>query len=127
LLAASATALADGALLSPATLSDAPASYLAVSMAPNGYAVAAWNAPLDGGQFALAVATRPPGGDWSRPALVGTSAFDKLGVSVAVDAGGDVAVAWEEIISFQGHAFVASRTADGRADAPSRLRFTVVR
>jgi hypothetical protein len=121
LLAASGTASADGALLSPATLSDAPASYLAVAMAPNGYAVAAWNAPLGGGQFALAVATRPPGGDWSRPALVGTSGFDKLGVSAAVDAGGDVAVAWEEIVSFQAHSFVTSRAAGGAFTSAEEL------
>src|SRR6185436_203992 len=121
LLAASATALADGALLSPATLSDAPAGYLTVAMAPNGYAVAAWNQPLDGGQFAVAVATRPPGGDWSRADLVGASGYDKISPSAAVDASGDVAVAWEEIISFQGHAFVASRAAGGTFPSAEEL------
>jgi hypothetical protein len=120
-LAASATALADGALLSPATLSDAPAGYLTVAMAPNGYAVAAWNQPVDGGQFAVAVATRPPGGHWSRPEFVGASGYDKISPSAAVSASGDVAVAWEEIISFQGHAFVASRAAGGTFTSAEEL------
>jgi len=122
LLAASGTALGDGALLPDQPLSSGDAGTPTVAMAPNGYAAAAWEEPLAGGQFAVGVATRPPGGDWSSPQLLGTNANDKYGVNVAVDAGGDLAVGWEEIVSPNALAFVATRAAGGASFAgPEQL------
>ncbi len=69
------------------------------AMASNGYAIAAWVETLTGGESAVRVATRPPGGEWSAPQQLDVSAASKAEftpISVAVNAAGDAAVAWDD-------------------------------
>src|SRR5436305_6999470 len=69
------------------------------AMAPNGFAIAGWEETLLSGQAAVRVATRPPGGPWSNAQQLelGTTAKSaRFPVSVAIDAAGDAAIAWDD-------------------------------
>ncbi len=69
------------------------------AMAPNGYAIAAWVETLTGGESAVRVTTRAPGGRWSAPQQLDVGAATKAEftpLSVAVNGAGDAAVAWDD-------------------------------
>jgi hypothetical protein len=69
------------------------------AMASNGYAIAVWVESLAGGESAVRVATRAPGGQWSAPQQLDAGAATKAfitPISVAVNAAGDAAVAWDD-------------------------------
>jgi PKD domain len=124
LLGVNGSAGAEG-LLAPETLSAGAASSPQVAMAPNGYAAAAWEEDVGGGQFAVGVATRPPGGPWSRAQLLNPDANNKFSIGVAIDAGGDAAVSWEEIVTPNALSFVASRAGGGAFTRPEQLNDAV--
>jgi hypothetical protein len=71
---------------------------VASAMAPNGVAIAAWVEALPGGQSAVRVSVRPPGGPWSSPQQLDRGGPSKTAypVSVAIDAAGNAAVAWDD-------------------------------
>src|SRR5947209_12845174 len=74
-----------------------PSGVVATAMAPNGYAIAGWAENLSGGQNAVRVATRPPGGPWSVSQQLDVGAFaGRPYVSVAIDAAGAAAIAWDD-------------------------------
>jgi hypothetical protein len=69
------------------------------AMASNGYAIAAWVESLAGGESAVRVTTRAPGGQWSAPQQLDAGAATKAfitPISVAVNAVGDAAIAWDD-------------------------------
>src|SRR4051794_3856247 len=100
------------------------------AMAPNGFAIAGWEESLSGGQSAVRVATRSPGGHWSSPQqleLGATPKSPRFPVSVAIDSAGDAAIAWDDQASMSsdnalvstraaGQPFGAAQTLTGDAD-----------
>jgi hypothetical protein len=69
------------------------------AMASNGYAIAAWVESLAGGESAVRVTTRAPGGQWSATQQLDIGAATKAfttPISVAVNSAGDAAVAWDD-------------------------------
>src|SRR3954452_11772577 len=85
-----------------------------VAFAPNGFAVAAWVEPLAGNHVDVAASVRPPGGPWSAPQQLGTPSQSITSPSVAVNAKGAAAVAWQDFSgSAPYQAVVSSRPASG--------------
>ena len=82
-------------------------AYHRVATTPDGYAVAAWLETTSGGTFQLVARHREPGGAWSPAVQVsdevtgsGTEAVQSL--ALAVNAGGDAALAWRQQDTFDG-------------------------
>jgi PKD domain len=66
------------------------------TIAPNGFAAAAWVETLSGGQSQVDVAVRPPGGDWSAPQPLGATTMSIGDLHVTINSSGGAAVAWED-------------------------------
>jgi PKD repeat protein len=68
------------------------------AIAPNGFAIAGWVEALSGGQSAIRVATRLPGGPWSAAQQLDVTSLTQTlyPPSVAIDSAGDAAVAWDD-------------------------------
>jgi PKD repeat protein len=106
-----------------------PTDQVASAMAPNGYAAAAWAETIGGGQSAIEVAVRPPGGPWSSPQQLDLASPNggRPEVSVAVDSAGDAAVAWDdEMVDNTTHvatfnALVSTRSAGHAFDTPQTI------
>jgi hypothetical protein len=94
------SALAASGFLPPETLGGTGTVQSAVqtAMAPNGFAIAGWVESLPGSKSAIRVATRPPGGPWSSAQQLDVTSLHQTiyPISVAVDAAGDAAVAWDD-------------------------------
>ncbi|HET6448301.1 MAG TPA: PKD domain-containing protein, partial [Conexibacter sp.] len=118
---ASGAASANSGLLPDEPVSAGPATAPSLAMAPNGYAAVAWVETLTGRLSAIGVATRPPGGTWSRPQLLDASDDQKFSVTVAVDASGAAVVAWTDVVSGESFVRVSSRAAGGGFTAPELL------
>src|SRR3954454_980718 len=93
-----------------------------VAFAPSGFAVAGWVEPLAGNQVDVAVAVRPPGGPWSAAQHLGNASTFISAPSVAVNAQGEAAVAWQDFSGPGPHtAVVSSRPANGTFRAAENL------
>src|SRR4051812_48662135 len=68
------------------------------AMAPNGYAIAAWQEALPGGDATVQVSVRPPAGEWSSPQELLRDTRGKRHLSVAVDDAGEAAVTWHNVV-----------------------------
>jgi len=99
------------------------ASGVRTAMAPNGFAVAAWVESEAGSVSAIRVSVRPPGGPWLAPQLFDAGAVTaRPVVSVAADAAGDAAVAWEDDAGAARDTWVATREVPQQAfGAPQKL------
>jgi len=116
-----AQALAAPGFVADQTLSPDGADVPEIAFAPNGYGIVAWN-QYNGGPSAIDVSVRPPGGAWSAPQALDASSMSKSELSVAIDAAGEAAVAWEDSVD-QGsaQAVVATRPAGAVFGAPEML------
>jgi hypothetical protein len=120
-------ALAAPGFLPPETLAGTGtvAGTVHTAMAPNGFAIAGWEETLSGGQSAVRVATRPPGGPWSsaQQLELGTTPKSALfPLSVAIDAAGDAAIAWDDQATMTSdNALVSTRVAGQPFGAPQPL------
>jgi PKD domain len=94
-------------------------SVVQTAMASNGFAIAGWSERLSGGQSAIEVATRPPGGPWSSAQQLDLGATPKspsFPVSVAIDTAGDAAIAWDDQPTMSSNnALVSTRAAGQQA------------
>jgi hypothetical protein len=112
--AVSAGASAAPAFVGDETLASAQAGSSVVAFAPNGFAVAAWLETLPGSQEDVGLAVRPPGGQWSAAQQIGAGGTSRTAPSVAVDANGDAAVAWQDFNAGPPYSvLVSSRPANG--------------
>jgi hypothetical protein len=121
LLALCAPALAAPGFVADQTLSSNGADVPVIAFASNGYGIVAWN-QYNGGPSVIDVSVRPPGGAWSAPQALDESSISKAELSVAIDAAGEAAVAWEDSVDQGGaQAMVATRPAGAAFGAPEML------
>ncbi len=89
------------------------------AFAPNGFAAMAWVETLPAGQSRVDVSLRPPGGAWSAPQQLAPSTMELSRLSVAVNAAGAAAVAWQQTTDPSTFvAAVATRPAGGVFGVP---------
>lgn len=119
-----ARAAAGGGWTAPTEISEAGrfTAEPTVAAGPGGGVTAIWRQSEGGGKYRVWEATRPPGGDWSRPRAVSTAAEDTFSPRIALDATGGAVAAWEA--EEAGTYFViksAARTAGGDWGSPVAL------